>query len=69
MLCIHTCDFNPYVFIQAKSLADDYSNAEDYIVSILDWPAQPDDPSGIKVASVIGLCVVCSLFSVCYIFF
>ena len=40
------------------------------------WPAQPGDPSAIRVASVIGisvclsvLSVLCSLFSVCYILF
>ena len=35
------------------------------------WPAHPDDPQGIRVASVIEFSVfslfsICSLFSVCY---
>ena len=37
------------------------------------WPGQPNNPSGNRVASVIrfsvcSLSVLCSLFSVCYIF-
>ena len=37
------------------------------------WPAQPDDLTGIRMASVIDFSVcsmslLCSLFTVCYIF-
>ena len=34
-----------------------------YQHSLLYWPAQPDDPSVIRVASVIGFSVLCSLKS------
>ena len=35
-----------------------------YCIKLFCWPAQPGNPSAIRVASVIGFSVFCSLFSV-----
>ena len=34
-----------------------------YVIMLQYWPAQPDDPLGMRVASVIGFSVLCYIFS------